>query len=230
MDITASSPPASTSPSVVGEQPPPSPDQTDSQSSSKPSEEETSEDVKLPMREFKWGVSFVIFSPWPVFNPVAKGTLLRSTLPTPLLPLWLSPTHVDIDDPRRLPLCWYGIHYLPKYLYEYAERAGFATYLRRDHFLLKAGTLDASQTWINLTDWFERKSGLEMHLRQVWGESDSILTFFSNHELRDVNDEKWGQVCDLLDAMEYPWEYQPQWYLDRRLEVCACISLADEVF
>ena len=152
---------------------------------------------------------------------IIKGTLIRRTLPDPTLPIWLNPTIVDVDDPRRLPLCWYGIHYLPHRVYKFAERRGLGAYLREDCLSLKAGDLDASQTWINFTDWFEKKSGLEIHLRQVGGNSRSILTFFNNHELHNINDDQWGLALDLLDDMEYPWEYQPQWHLDKRLDVRA---------
>ena len=46
-----------------------------------------------------------------------------------------------------------------------------------------------------------------------------ILTFFSNHEIPRITDEMWGQICDLLDDIGYPWEYQTQWYLDRGYRV-----------
>ncbi|TBU36768.1 hypothetical protein BD309DRAFT_1024072 [Dichomitus squalens] len=91
-------------------------------------------------------------------------------------------------------LCWYGVPYLPNRVYDYVERVGLGAYLRKYRLSRKAGDLDVSMTWLNLTEWFE-KSGLEMHLRQ------------------DI----WGQVCDLLDDMKYRWEIQPQWYLNESL-------------
>ncbi|TBU60419.1 hypothetical protein BD310DRAFT_905378 [Dichomitus squalens] len=102
-------------------------------------------------------------------------------------------------------LCWYGVPYLPNRVYDYVERVGLGAYLRKYRLSRKAGDLDVSMTWLNLTEWFE-KSGLEMHLRQ------------------DI----WGQVCDLLDDMKYRWEIQPQWYLNESLRLpCGKTLLSD---
>ncbi|TBU60431.1 hypothetical protein BD310DRAFT_1004654 [Dichomitus squalens] len=92
-------------------------------------EEEISDGIKLPMRHFEWG-----------------GNVIRKRLPIPSLPLWLSPTFVGIDDPRKLPLCWYGYHFLPHRIYKSAERIGLGAYLRENCLRLKAGDLHASQT------------------------------------------------------------------------------------
>ena len=144
---------------------------------------------------------------------------MRKALPNPVIPAWLNPHTVDVDNPLKLPLCWYEVTFLDNLVFDYTERIGIAKYLRRDMGKLQAGELDILGTWANFVRWFRNKSGLNMQFKGVWGHETMILTFFSNHEIPRMTDEMWGQICDLLDDIGYPWEYQTQWYLDRGYRV-----------
>ncbi|TBU25610.1 hypothetical protein BD311DRAFT_493253 [Dichomitus squalens] len=155
---------------------------------------------KLPLHEFVWGEK-----------------LVRNTLPQAAIPPWLDPLHVDVDDPKKLPLCWYGVEFLPGLVFKYAERVGLAAYLKFTCAHMKEGDLDPFETWIRFTDWFEKKSGLKVDLIDVWGHEIPIMTVFSNHEIPRITDQMWRDACDLLDDMEFPDEFQLEWYLDRRL-------------
>ena len=150
---------------------------------------------------------------------ILQEDVVRKALPDPVIPAWLNPHTVDVDKPLKLPLCWYGLPFFSNLVFAYAKRIGIAEYLSEDTFQSKAGTLDIYQTWANLDLWFRRKSGLRMQFKLVWGRSRMILTFFSNHEIPRMTDEMWGQICDLLDDIGYPWECQTQWYLDRGYRV-----------
>ncbi|TBU25612.1 hypothetical protein BD311DRAFT_741090 [Dichomitus squalens] len=154
----------------------------------------------LPLHEFVWGEK-----------------LVRNTLPQAAIPPWLDPLHVDVDDPKKLPLCWYGVEFLPDLFFKYAERVGLAAYLKFTRAHMKEGDLDIFETWIRFTDWFEKKSGLKVDLIDVWGHEIPIMTVFSNHEIPRITDQMWRDACDLLDDMEFPDEFQLEWYLDRRL-------------
>ncbi len=155
-------------------------------------------------------------------DTAVKGDLVRRTLPLSPLPRWLDPLWVDADDPTRLPLCWYGVPFVPKLVYAYAERIGLARYYTMQVGRAKAGDLDTFQTWANLEEWFEKESGIKLDLNLVWGEGKkpkNILTFWSNHEIGRIMREMWGQACDLLDDMDYGEEYAMLWYLDHNLDV-----------
>ncbi|KAI1787563.1 hypothetical protein LXA43DRAFT_951054 [Ganoderma leucocontextum] len=157
---------------------------------------------KEPMKEFVWG-----------------GGLIRKTLPRRVIPRWLDPLYVDVDDPTKLPLCWFGVPFLRKLVYNYAESIGLASYYTREVLCSKPGDLDTFQTWANLEVWFQKESGLKLDLNLVWGEPTPILTFWSNHEILHIAKEQWGLVCDLLDDIGYGEEYELMWYLDRDLDV-----------
>ncbi|EJF57918.1 hypothetical protein DICSQDRAFT_173412 [Dichomitus squalens LYAD-421 SS1] len=161
---------------------------------------ENSERPKLTLRKFVWG-----------------DKLVRKTLPQATIPPWLDPLHVDVDDPKKLPLCWYGVEFLSDLFFKFAERVGLAAYLKFTLGHMKAGNLDIFETWIRFTDWFENKSGLKLDLIKVWGHDVPIMTVFSNHEIPRITDQMWRDACDLLDDMEFPDEFQLEWYLDRRL-------------
>ncbi|TBU25605.1 hypothetical protein BD311DRAFT_741086 [Dichomitus squalens] len=148
------------------------------------------EKPKLPLHKYVWGA---------------------------VIPPWLDPLHVDVDDPKKLPLCWYGIEFLPDLVFKFTERVGLAAYLKYDCVHMKAGDLDIFRTWANFTTWFEMKTGLRLDLTLVWGHDVHIMTFFSNHELSRITDQMWRHACNLLDNMEVPDEFQLKWYLDRRL-------------
>ena len=149
-----------------------------------------------------------------------QAKVIRNTLPQPSIPDWLDPLSVDVDDPKKLPLCWYGVAFRSDLVYKFAERVGLAGYLKFHCGALNPGDLDPYRTWVNFTTWFEKKSGLKLDLNMVWGHDVHILTMFSNHEIPRITDQMWRDACDLLDDMEFPWEYQLEWYLDRRLAVC----------
>ncbi|KAI1787561.1 hypothetical protein LXA43DRAFT_705991 [Ganoderma leucocontextum] len=158
----------------------------------------------MPMKNFVWG-----------------GDLVRKTLPICTLPHWLDPLWVDVHDPTRLPLCWYGVPFVPRLVYAYAERIGLARYYTRRVGRAKAGDLDTFQTWANLEVWFQKESGIKLDLNLVWGEEGeptSTLTFWSNHEIGLVTREMWDQACDLLDDMDYGEEYEMMWFLDHNLD------------
>ncbi|PIL27039.1 hypothetical protein GSI_10178 [Ganoderma sinense ZZ0214-1] len=167
------------------------------QSASNP--QEAFESRKLPLREFVWGAK-----------------LVRNALPHYCIPPWLDPVDVDIDDPRKLPLCWYGVPFHSDMVFKYAHRIRVAVYMTRAHLGLKPGDLDEYKTWPKLVKWFEGESGLTMHLHQVWDEPKPLLTFFNNHEMARVTDDMWRIIGDLLDEMDYPEDCKPMWYLDRR--------------
>ncbi|KAI1792293.1 hypothetical protein LXA43DRAFT_1007472 [Ganoderma leucocontextum] len=170
-------------------------------SSSAPDAQESSELPKLRLREFIWGEN-----------------IIRSVLPRTVIPPWLDPLDVDVDDPTELPLCWYGVPFCPELVFPYSRRIGVAVYMTHRNLKLKPGDFDAYGTWPRLVEWFEKRSGLTMHVKSVWGHSTPILTFWTNHEMASTTREKWVQVCDFLDAMEYPLESELKWYLDRRLK------------
>ncbi|KAM5534939.1 hypothetical protein V8D89_011399 [Ganoderma adspersum] len=163
--------------------------------------EQSSDSLKLPLRDFIWGERVV-----------------RNALPHHTIPPWLDPLDVDIDDPQKLPLCWYGVPFYSSMVFAYAERIRLGVYMKRSHLGLKPGDLDAFKTWPKLVKWFQDQSGLTMYLHPVWGQPTSILTFFSNHEIPRVTEEMWEFIGMLLDEIGYPRECELKWYLDRRLE------------
>ncbi|KAM5543926.1 hypothetical protein V8D89_002543 [Ganoderma adspersum] len=169
---------------------------------------QASDSLKLPPCDFVWG------------TPRTQAKVIRNALPHPTIPPWLDPLDVDIDDPRKLPLCWYGVPFYPDIVFAYAERIRLGIYLKEANLHFKCGDLDIYQTWPKLVKWFKDQSGFTMHLHQVWGERKPLLTFFSNHEMARVTEENWElQVINaMLDEMEYPRECEPMWYLDRRLD------------
>ncbi|KAM5543917.1 hypothetical protein V8D89_002534 [Ganoderma adspersum] len=184
----------------------PAPSTSNSNSSSSPSAPQpegnsSSDSLNLPLRSFAWGKKMV-----------------RNVLPHATIPPWLDPLHVDIDDPRKLPLCWYGVPFYSDTVFAYAKRIRLGVDLKHANLNLKPGDLDVYQTWPKLVKWFEGESGLTMHLHQVWGERKPLLTFFSNHEMARVTEEMWEITGDLLDDMDYPEDCKPMWYLDRRLD------------
>ena len=191
---------------------------------------------KQPMKEFKWGVSlkdFLVHFLEFTSAMAMKGDLIRTTLPLTTLPRWLDPLWVDIDNPARLPLCWYGVPFIPKLVYAYAERVGLASYYKVEVDRFLPGDLDQFQTWANMQDWFERESSLKMDLNLVWGEEgrpDHMLTFWSNHEMDNITTKMWDLACDLLDHMDYELEDELMWYLDRGLLVRCLASLFCDCF
>ena len=74
---------------------------------------------------------------------------MRKALPNPVIPAWLNPRTVDVDDPLKLPLCWYGVTFLDNLVFDYTGRIGIAKYMRRDLVKLKKGDLDIFGTWAN---------------------------------------------------------------------------------
>ncbi|KAM5534029.1 hypothetical protein V8D89_012349 [Ganoderma adspersum] len=184
-------------------------DQTSSTSDShftpelQPTPEQQAQLRKQPMREFVWGEN-----------------LIRKTLPRPTLPRWLDPLWVDIHDPTQLPLCWYGVPFVPQLLYACAERIGLASYYTVEVLSSNPGDLDPFQTWGNVQEWFNKRSGLKLDLNLVWdeeGNSDTILTFWSNHEMNNITPKMWDLTCELLDYLEYGEEYELLWCLDHNL-------------
>ncbi|PIL27038.1 hypothetical protein GSI_10177 [Ganoderma sinense ZZ0214-1] len=161
---------------------------------------EDSGSLKMRPREFVWG-----------------KRVIRDILPRYTIPAWLDPLYVDIDDPRKLPLCWYGVPFYFDTIFEYARRIRVAVYAKRENLMLKPGDLDAYRTWPKLVEWFKDQSGLTMHLHQVWDEDEPLLTFFNNHEMEPVTEDMWRIIGDLLDDIDYPEECKPMWYLDRSL-------------
>ncbi|KAM5543913.1 hypothetical protein V8D89_002530 [Ganoderma adspersum] len=159
-----------------------------------------SDSLKLRPRNFVWGAK-----------------VIRNALPHPTIPPWLDPLDVDIDDPRKLPLCWYGVPFYSDTVFAYAQRIRVAAYIKREILHLKPGDLDIYKTWPKLVQWFEEQSGLTMHLHQVWDQPYPLLTFFSNHEMTRITDDRWRIIGDLLDDMDYPEHCKPMWYLDRNL-------------
>ena len=190
-----------------------------------PTPEELAQLRKQPMREFRWGVSRDIFPALPIVltsGIVTKGGLIRKTLPRPTLPRWLDPLWVDINDPTQLPRCWYGVPFVPELLYSCAERIGLASYYTVEVLSSNPGDLDPLQTWGNVQEWFEKRSGLKIDLNLVWdeeGDSDTLLTFWSNHEMDNITPEMWNLTCELLDYLEYGEDYQLLWCLDHNLPV-----------
>ena len=71
---------------------------------------------------------------------------------------------------------------------------------------------------------FKEKTGLQIDLVEVWGQTDFILAFFNNRDIPRITEDMWGEICDLLDDMGYPEEYKIKWYLDRRFYVRTYIS------
>ncbi|KAM5534938.1 hypothetical protein V8D89_011398 [Ganoderma adspersum] len=178
------------------------PNNGDSSSSpSASSSKHASDSLNLRPRNFVWGAK-----------------VIRNALPHATIPPWLDPLHVNINDPRKLPLCWYGVPFYSDTVFAYAKRIRLGVYLKHANLNLKPGDLDVYQTWPKLVKWFEGESGLTMHLHQVWGERKPLLTFFSNHEMARVTEEMWEITGDLLDDMDYPEDCKPMWYLDRRLD------------
>ncbi|KAI1787555.1 hypothetical protein LXA43DRAFT_925998 [Ganoderma leucocontextum] len=155
------------------------------------------------MLEFEWG-----------------GDLVRKALPSTVIPRWLDPlyVYVEVDDPTKLPLCWYGVPFVQNLVFGFAERIGLASYYDKPNLRLKAGDLDIFETWARLDVWFEKQSGLKLDWILVWGERFPTLTFWSNHELLDITMDMWGDVCDLIDDMGYGPKYELMWYLDRSLD------------
>ena len=149
--------------------------------------------------------------------------VIRDALPHPTIPPWLDPLDVDIDDPRKLPLCWYGVPFYSDTVFAYAQRIRQAAYIKREILHLKPGDLDIYKTWPKLVKWFEGESGLTMHLHQVWDQPYPLLTFFSNHEMARITEDMWRIIGDLLDDMDYPEGCQLLWYLDRNL--CVRVSV-----
>ncbi|PIL27040.1 hypothetical protein GSI_10179 [Ganoderma sinense ZZ0214-1] len=184
---------------------PEEPSSSNSESSSSvqsaPNPAEASESLKLPLRNFVWG-----------------SKLVRDALPHPMIPPWLDPLDVDIDDPRKLPLCWYGVPFYSDMVFAYAQRIRIAVYMKHENLNLKPGDLDTYKTWPKLVKWFEDQSGFTMHLHQVWDERKPLLTFFSNHEIPRVTEDMWEFINALLDDIGYPKDIEPMWYLDRRLD------------
>ncbi|PIL27044.1 hypothetical protein GSI_10183 [Ganoderma sinense ZZ0214-1] len=175
--------------------------ESESSSGSAPDHPEASEPLKLPLRKFVWG-----------------SKLVRNALPHYAIPAWLDPLDVDVDDPRKLPLCWYGVPFYSDLVFAYAQRIRVAVYMKHENLNLKPGDLDIYETWPKFVDWFKGESGFTMHLHQVWDEREPLLTFFSNHEMARVTDDMWRVIGDLLDEIDYPKECKPMWYLDRRLD------------
>ena len=152
-----------------------------------------------------------------------QAKVIRNALPDPTIPPWLDPLDVDIDDPKKLPLCWYGVPFYSGVVFEYAKRIRLGVYLKRENLNLKPGDLDIYKTWPKFVKWFEEQSSFTMELHQVWDERMPLLTFFSNREIPRVTDENWELINAMLDEMEYPREIEPMWYLDRRLNVRVCV-------
>ncbi|KAM5543924.1 hypothetical protein V8D89_002541 [Ganoderma adspersum] len=176
----------------------------DSDSSSSPpafSFKQATDSLKLRPRDFVWGAK-----------------LIRNALPRPTIPPCLDPLDVDIDDPKKLPLCWYGVPFYPDIVFAYAERIRLGVYLEEKNLHLKAGDLDVYNTWPKLVKWFEEQSGFTMQLHQVWRERKPLFTFFSNHEMASVTTENWELIDAMLDEMDYPRECELMWYLDIRLD------------
>ena len=211
--------------------PAPGPSTSNSNSSPSPSApqpEGASESLNLPLRRFVWGVSplsSVRLGHNALTSLMLQEKVVRNALPHATIPPWLDPLHVDIDDPRKLPLCWYGVPFYSDVVFAYAKRIRLGVYLKHALLNLKPGDLDIYQTWPKLVKWFEGESGLTMHLHQVWGERKPLLTFFSNHEMARVTEDMWEITGDLLDDMDYPEDCKPLWYLDRRLDVRVCVSV-----
>ncbi|PIL23427.1 hypothetical protein GSI_14738 [Ganoderma sinense ZZ0214-1] len=155
---------------------------------------------KEPIRDFEWG-----------------GNLIRKTLPLGTIPLWLDPSFVDVADPTKLPLCWYGVPFERDLIYPYLERIGLASYYKEELLRAKPGDLDVFRTWANMAKWFKRLSGVKLDLNLVWGHPTPILTFFSNHELLGVTQEKVDRIDDLLEDIGYDGDCELMWYLDRNL-------------
>ncbi|KAM5534941.1 hypothetical protein V8D89_011401 [Ganoderma adspersum] len=177
------------------------PSNSNSSSSSSASRwKQASDSLKLRPRDFVWGAK-----------------VIRNALPDPTIPPWLDPLDVDIDDPKKLPLCWYGVPFYSGIVFAYAKRIRLGVYMKRENLNLKPGDLDIYKTWPKFVKWFEDQSSFTMQLHQVWDERMPLLTFFSNREIRSVTDENWELINAMLDEMEYPREIEPMWYLDRRL-------------
>ena len=73
--------------------------------------------------------------------------MIRNALPDPtiLRQSWPDPLDVDIDDPRKLPLCWYGVLFYAHIVFVYAERIRLGVYLKEAnwHRMRNPGDLDA---------------------------------------------------------------------------------------
>ncbi|PIL23431.1 hypothetical protein GSI_14742 [Ganoderma sinense ZZ0214-1] len=183
-----------------------------------PTPEERARICKEAMRDFKRG-----------------GDIIRKTLPLTTLPRWLDPLWVDVDDPTRLPLCWYGVPFIPKLVYAYAEHMRLASYYTQEVDRFMPGDLDQLRTWANMQDWFEKETGVKLELNLVWGEDgvpDHMLTFWSNHEMDNITTKMWDQVCDLLDYMDYEEDdSELMWMLPLPVElVDAIIDIVAELF
>ena len=152
--------------------------------------------------------------------------MIRNALPDPTIPLWLDPLDVDIDDPKKLPLCWYGVPFYSGVVFEYTKRIRLGVYMTRENLNLKPGDLDIYKTWPKFVKWFEEQSTFTMELHQGWDERMPLRTFFSNREIPRVTDENWELINAMLDEMEYPREIEPMWYLDRRLNVRVAVDYA----
>nr|VWP00867.1 Transcriptional repressor TUP1 [Ganoderma boninense] len=155
---------------------------------------------KEPMRDFKWG-----------------GNLVRKALPVGTIPRWLDPSRVDVAEPTKLPLCWYGVPFERDLIYPYLARIGLASYYKRELLRAKPGDLDVFRTWANMEKWFKRLSGIKLDLNLVWGHPTPILTFFSNHELLRITQAQVYRIDDLLEDIGYDRDCELMWYLDRNL-------------
>ena len=194
----------------------------DSDSSSSPpafSPKQATNSRKIRPREFVWGVSRRRSHVWACALTSIQAKLIRNALPRPTIPRCLDPLTVDIDDPKKLPLCWYGVPFYPDIVFAYAERIRLGVYLEEKVLNLKAGDLDIYNTWPRLVKWFEEQSGFTMQLHQVWRAREPLLTFFCNHEMASVTRENWELIDAMLDEMEYPPECELMWYLDIGLNV-----------
>ena len=105
-------------------------------SDGKESSEES--EPKLPLHNFVWGVSMKFHVSFHfITDLILQEKLIRNTLPQPAIPQWLDPLHVDVDDPRKLPLCWYGLPFCDVLVFKFARRVGLASYLTMEQGRLK---------------------------------------------------------------------------------------------
>ena len=121
----------------------------------------------------------------------------------PTIPPWLDPLDVDADDPTKLPLCWYGVPFHSGLVFAYAWRTGVAvySYMTRRILRLKPEDFSAYRTWPKLVEWLERKSGLKMHVKSMWGSPTPIFTFGASHEMSSITTKKWSQVLGTYQTL-----------------------------
>ena len=62
---------------------------------------------------------------------ILQEDVVRKALPDPVIPAWLNPRTVDVDNPLKLPLCWYGLPFFSEELLHGAESADTASSARQ---------------------------------------------------------------------------------------------------